>query len=482
MRKRPPHIVVTTPESLYILLGSESGRRMLSTARTVIVDEIHALAPNKRGSHLALSLERLDALCGAPRRAHRPVGDAEADRGSRAIPAPASLPARSTDRRRAGSRDCCDRRHRPRARARSRARSAAIAARSGHVGRRLGTGLHRSSTSWSAQHRTTLIFVNTRRMAERVRAKHLSERLGKEAVAAHHGSLAEGTAPRCRAAPEARRAARAGRDRVARARHRHRRRRSRLPDRLAALDRGVPAARRPLGPRGRRRAEGRACSRCRATSWSNAAALLDAVRARRARPRSRDPEAPLDVLAQQIVAEVACQEWSEDALFELVRGAYPYRDADARRFRRGRAHAGRRLRDARGQRGAYLHRDAVNGVLRGRRGARLTAITSGGAIPDTADYDVVLEPQATKSARSTRTSRSRASPATSSSSATRRTGSCASSAGACASRTRRASRRRFRSGSAKRRAAPTSCRTRYRACARTFRRSSKTGSRKRPPG
>ena len=67
MRKRPPHIVVTTPESLYVLLGSESGRKMLATTRTVIVDEIHALAGNKRGSHLALSLERLAALTGEAR-------------------------------------------------------------------------------------------------------------------------------------------------------------------------------------------------------------------------------------------------------------------------------------------------------------------------------------------------------------------------------------------------------------------------------
>ena len=66
MGRTPPHIVVTTPESLYILLGSESGRKMLATTRTVIVDEIHALAPNKRGSHLALSLERLAALCDGP--------------------------------------------------------------------------------------------------------------------------------------------------------------------------------------------------------------------------------------------------------------------------------------------------------------------------------------------------------------------------------------------------------------------------------
>ena len=180
MVRRPPHIVVTTPESLYILLGSETGRSMLKTTRTVIVDEIHAIAPNKRGSHLALSLERLASLCGTPplriglSATQKPIEDV----GRFLVGAGSGE-----------SSDCAivDSGHQPRAR--SRARGSGFAARSDHVGGGVGAGLP-PPPGLIAQHRTTLIFVNTRSMAERVTRK-LSELLGEANVAAHHGSLAK---------------------------------------------------------------------------------------------------------------------------------------------------------------------------------------------------------------------------------------------------------------------------------------------------
>ena len=176
MRRRPPHILVTTPESLYILLGSRvRPRRCWRPTRTVIVDEIHAVAPNKRGAHLALSLERLAALVRRPPAAHRPVGDAEADRGrSRAswsAPAPDGTPRPSAT--------IVDTGHA--ARAISRIEVPRVAARGGDVGARSGTQIYDRLAELIEAHRTTLVFVNTRRMAERV-ARQLSERLGEEHV------------------------------------------------------------------------------------------------------------------------------------------------------------------------------------------------------------------------------------------------------------------------------------------------------------
>ena len=225
------------------------------------------------------------------------------------------------------------------------------------------------------------------------RAASRARRLGEEDVAAHHGSLAKER--RLDAEQRLKRGELRGarRDRVARARHRHRRRRSRLPDRLAALDRDVPAARRPLRPQRRPACRRGGSSRCRATSWSSARRCSTRCAAASS-TASRCPTQPLDVLAQQIVAEVACARMGRGRAVRRWSGA-PSRtrsstrddfDAVVRMLAEGFAHA------PRPPRARYLHRDAVNGVLRGRRGARLTAITSGGAIPDTADYDVVLEP------------------------------------------------------------------------------------------
>jgi ATP-dependent Lhr-like helicase len=376
MRRRPPHILVTTPESLYILLGSESGRRMLAPARTVIVDEIHAVAANKRGSHLALSLERLDALC----------GERLLRIGLSATQKPIELVAQFLT---GGDDDCriIDTGH-------SRRRDLALELPSSPLEAVMSGDVWREVYDRLAElipgHRTTLIFVNTRRMAERA-TRELSLRLGAERVAAHHGSLAkerrldaeqrlkggELTALVATASLElgidigevdlvcqlgSPHSIAAFLQRVGRSGH--------------AVD-GTPKGR--LFPLSR-------------DELVECSALLASV-TRGELDRLQVPEQPLDVLAQQIAAEVAAQEWEEDALYELCRRARPYRALPQADFAEIVRMLGDGFSTRRGRRGALVHHDAVNRRLRGRRGARITALTSGGTIPDTADYQVVLEPE-----------------------------------------------------------------------------------------
>ncbi|MGA2043226.1 MAG: DEAD/DEAH box helicase [Roseiarcus sp.] len=376
MRRRPPHIVVTTPESLYILLGSESGRRALATTRTLIVDEIHALAPNKRGAHLALSLERLDALCGG--RVQRI--------GLSATQKPIETVARFLT---GGASDCAivDEGH---ARARDLALELPGSPLEAVMAAEVWEQVYDRIAGLAEAHRTTLVFVNTRRMVERV-ARQLSERLGEENVAAHHGSMAR----HLRLDAEQRLKRGALRALVA----------------TASLELGIDIGEVDLvcqigSPRsiatflqrvGRSGHAVGGVSKGRLFPLSRdelveCAALLDSVD-RGELDRLRVPEQPLDVLAQQIVAEVAAQEWNEDALFALIRRAWPYRALSGEDFSAVVAMLGDGFSTRRGRRGALLHHDAVNRMLRGRRGARLTALTSGGAIPDTADYRVVLEPE-----------------------------------------------------------------------------------------
>jgi ATP-dependent Lhr-like helicase len=394
--RRPPHIMVTTPESLYVLLGSVAGRRMLGAVRTVIVYEIHALAPNKRGSHLALSLARLDALV-------------RSTAMSRGVPAEAvTLPVRiglSATQRPIDEV------------ARFLVGTARVV--DGHadavvvdIGQRQQRDLAlelpptplsavMSNDQWeqvygrvgelALQHRTTLVFVNTRRMAERA-ARHLAERLGPERVAAHHGSLS--------------------RERRLDAEQRLKRGELTLLVATASLELGLDIGDVDLvvqlgSPRSiaafLQRA-GRAGHAVGGTPKARVfpqtrdelvecAAMLDAVR-RGELDLLRVPPAPLDVLAQQIVAETACRHWDEDALYALVQQAWPYAGLPRERYDAVLRMLAEGYVTRQGPRGAYVHRDSVQHELRERRGARTIALTSGGTIPETGDYSVLLEPQA----------------------------------------------------------------------------------------
>jgi ATP-dependent Lhr-like helicase len=384
LKKRAPHILVTTPESLYVLLGSDSGRRMLSTVRTVIVDEIHALAGSKRGSHLALSLERLDALCG--RRLSRI--------GLSATQKPVSAVARflvgGASIESATPADCAiiDVGH---IRARDLALEIPPVPLEAVMPNEVWERVYDRLAELVALHRTTLIFVNTRRMAERA-ARHLTERLGKEVVAAHHGSLAK--------------------EHRFDAEQRLKRGELRVLIATASLELGIdigdvdlvcqmgsPRAIAPFLQRVGRSGhhvggmpKGRLFPASR-DDLIECAALLDCVR-RGELDALRIPRAPLDVLAQQIVAEVSSAEWSEDALFDLMRRAAPYAGLEREQYDAVLRMLAEGYTSRHGPRAAYIHRDVVSGTLRGRRGGKLVAVTSGGTIPENADYAVVLEPQA----------------------------------------------------------------------------------------
>lgn len=377
MRRRAPHILVTTPESLYVLLGSDSGRAMLSTVRTVIVDEIHAVAGSKRGSHLALSLERLDQLCG-----RRPVRI-----GLSATQKPLSLVADFLVGRAGGECAVVDVGH---VRARDLALELPPVPLEAIIPNEVWERVYDRMAELVVQHRTTLIFVNTRRMAERV-ARHLGERLGAEHVAAHHGSLAK----EYRLAAEQRLKAGDLQVLVATAS-------LELGIDIGDVDlvcqvgspRNIASLLQRVGRSGHQ-VGGMPKGRLFPTSRDDlieCAALLDCVQ-RGELDALRIPRAPLDVLAQQIVAEVNCREWGEDELFDMVRRAQPYAQLERSNYEAILRMLAEGYSTRHGVRGAYLHRDAATRSLRGRRGGKLTAVTSGGTIPDNADYSVMLEPQ-----------------------------------------------------------------------------------------
>jgi ATP-dependent Lhr-like helicase len=373
-----PHILITTPESLFLMLTAERTRAALKTVRTVIVDEVHALMRDKRGSHLALSLARLDAL--AERRPQRI--------GLSATVHPIDEAARFLT---GANRPC------------------SIV----NVGHRRdldlavevpGTDLQAVATheQWAEiydrvaalvdAHRTTLVFVNTRRMAERV-AHHLGERLGPERVAAHHGSLAKDR----RLAIEQRLKVGDMRAIVATAS-------LELGIDVGSVDlvcqigspRVVSTLLQRIGRSGH--AQGRTSrGRLFATTRDElieCAALIRAVLGGRL-DRIEPPKAPLDILAQQLVAECASRECEEDALFAMVREASPYSELPREAFDEIVAMVSDGVAPARGRSGALVHRDGVHRVLRGRRGARLVALTNGGAIPEVSDYRVLLDPDDT---------------------------------------------------------------------------------------
>ena len=380
MLRTPPHILVTTPESLYLLLTAQRSRDMLRTAQVVIVDEIHAVLESRRGAHLALSLERLDRACG--RRLQRiglsatqkPIEDVAdflvgAERAGRCI--------------------IVDRGHRRHIDLALELPGSPLEA---VMSKEVWEEHYRRLVELIESHRTTLIMVNTRRLAERM-AHHLSESLGAEHVAAHHGSLAK------EVRLDAEERLREGKLKVLVA--------------TASLELGIDIGHVDLV--------------CQISSPNRIATLLQRVGRSghtvrgtpkgRVFPLTRDdliecaamvravhdgeldrvaiPDQPLDVLAQQIVAEAATGEWDEDALYALLRKAYPYRNLTRKDYDEVVDMLARGYATRHGRRAALIVYDAVNRKVRARRGSRMTAILSGGAIPEVFDYRVLLEPEGT---------------------------------------------------------------------------------------
>ncbi len=391
MLRRPPHLLVTTPESLYILLTSAGGRKLLRPARTVIVDEIHALVANKRGAHLALSLERLEALC-------REGGDAAAAGPQRIGLSATAQPLEEVARFLAGGRPLPeivavrDRRH----------WDLAVEVPSQELGpiatNEEWEGRYERLAELAREHRSTLVFVSTRRLAERL-AHRLRERLGEDAVAAHHGSLSRAIRLR--------------------AEERFQRGELRMMVATASLELGLDIGSVELVCQiGSPRQFAAAWQRVgRAGHWKGAipkgrffaltrddliecAALVQALRGRAGAPALeslRAPAWPRDILAQQIAAAVAAADtaagWGEDELFALVRRAWPYRALPRAEYDALLELLSEGISTRRGRRGALLHRDGVHHRLRPRRGARMAAILNGGAIAETASYVVQAEPE-----------------------------------------------------------------------------------------
>lgn len=385
MAKRPPHILITTPESLYLLLTSKSGRNGLRSTNTLILDEIHAVADDKRGSHLSISVERLCAL------SENPITRIGLSATQRPIEEVARFLVGNGNIDRNGNPDCSivDAGH---------ARNIDLAIEMPEQDDLGPIATHElwaetldKITELVKSHDTTLLFVNTRRLVERV-AHQLSERMGEEAVAAHHGSLSRETRHK------AEQNLKAGHVKVCVA--------------TASLELGIDIGNVDLVCQiGSPRSIGLLLQRVGRSGHS-----LGRTPKGRLFPLTRDelvectslvrgvrrnnldtlgiPSWPLDVLAQQIVAACSSEEWEEDELFRLIRSAYPYRELPRAKFDQVVEMLSRGVAPRRGRNGAYLHRDGVNRKLRGRRGARLAALTNGGAIPDNADYDVIADPEA----------------------------------------------------------------------------------------
>ena len=385
MAKRPPHILITTPESLYILLTSRSGRQGLAGVHTLILDEIHAIADDKRGSHLSLSVERLCAL------AENPIVRIGLSATQR--------PIEEVGRLLVGS-DSIDPEGKPNCLIVDTGRSRTIDLAMQLPERELGPiASHElwgealdSVTDLVRAHGTTLVFVNTRRLVERV-SHQLSERLGDDAVVAHHGSLSRTT----RLAAEQK--LKGGQVKVCVA--------------TASLELGIDigvvdlvcqiGSPRSIGVLLQR--VGRSGHQVGGTPKGRLFPLTrdelaECIALARAIKRGNldtltIPPWPMDVLAQQIVASCAQEEWTESDLFALCRKAYPYRELPREKFDHVIEVLSEGFTSRQGRRGAFLHRDGINLKVKGRQGAPIAAMTSGGAIPDNADYDVILEPEET---------------------------------------------------------------------------------------
>ena len=383
--QKPPHILVTTPESFYLLLTSQSGRGVLKTVRTVIVDEIHALVSNRRGAHLALSLERLEALVEQPLQRI----------GLSATQSPMSLTAKILVG--AGNLDEDGQPNCP-------------IVDEGHL-KKLDLALElpgspleavMSNEVWEevynriieliGEHRTTLIFVNTRRLAERM-TWHLAGKLSDEEVASHHGSLSL----KIRNSVEDRLKTGKLKAMVATAS-------MELGIDIGSVDlvcqigspRSISTLVQRVGRSGHHYGgvpKGRVFPITRDELFE-CVAMIRAVE-QGLLDRLRVTEQPLDVLAQQIVAATACEDWDENHMYAMFRKAWLYRNLDRKDFDSLVHMLADGITTKRGRRGAWIYYDGVNGRIKARKGARLTALTNGGAIPDNADYRVVQEPQGT---------------------------------------------------------------------------------------
>jgi ATP-dependent helicase Lhr and Lhr-like helicase len=379
MLRRPPHILVTTPESLYILLTAAKSREILKTVDTVIIDEIHAVADDKRGSHVSLSIERLEALTGRPplriglSATQKPIEIIANFLTGMGRPAPQIVQI-----------------------GHQRQVDLAVEVPGSELGpvasHEMWDEIYNRVAELVTQHRSTLVFVNTRRLAERV-AHHLAERLGDDAVATHHGSLSR----KLRLAAEKKLKAGEIRVLVATAS-------LELGIDIGAIDlvcqlgstRSISVAWQRIGRAGHWHGaipKGRIFATTR-DDLVESAALVHAMREGDL-DRIVIPDAPLDVLAQQIVAMCACEDWNEDELFASLRRSYPYRELSRPDFDSIIEMLSEGINARRGRYGAYLLRDRVNRRLHGRRGSRRAAITSGGAIPDNSLYSVIAEPEGT---------------------------------------------------------------------------------------
>ncbi|NKB34556.1 MAG: DEAD/DEAH box helicase [Pseudomonadales bacterium] len=395
MAKNPPHILVTTPESLYLLLTSASGRSMLATVSTLIVDEIHAMLGDKRGSHLSLSIERLQNLVKVN------SGEHPQRIGLSATQKPIEMVAKylvGNDAQKDGKAVCeiVDSGFR---------REIDIALEvpgsplSALMSNEVWEELYRRLVDLIHQHDTTLVFVNTRRLSERL-ALALSERLGDNSVCSHHGSMSKDLRH------DAEQKLKAGELKVLVA--------------TASMELGIDTGSVDLvvqfsSPKSIAtflQRVGRSGHSIHGTPKGilfpltrddlvESTALLHSVKQGEL-DKICMPEKPMDILAQQIVAEVSANPsasnsdddgWNLDDLFSLYKNAFSYRNLSREEFDTVVQMLAEGYTSRKGRRGTHLHLDAINNKIRPRRGANLVSITNGGAIPDMFDYQVVLDPE-----------------------------------------------------------------------------------------
>ncbi len=416
--KKPPHILVTTPESFYLLLTAQKSRNRLRTVRTVIIDEIHALLPDKRGAHLSLSLERLEAITGqqplqriglsATQKPIELVGDFLLGSRSRKEHFCPVSDCENTQNEKQNESDSNDPNVRSAGKEPVSFSEELVIADLGHT-QQLDLAIEIPPSPLSAvcsheqwaevnervvelinSHRSTLVFVNTRRMAERV-SHQLTELLGENAISSHHGSLSAEirleTEQRLKTG-ELKAVVATGSlelgidigyiDLVIQLGS---------PDGIAKLLQRIGRSGHSLGltPKGRLFALTRdELIECMGLVRAVKAGRLDAVTLR---------DAPLDVLAQQIVAEVAASQWETDQLFQLFRRAEPYRNLLRKDFDDLITILSEGITSSSGRSRTYLHHDQIQGRLRPRKNARIVAVNNAGSIPDIGSYRVIAEPE-----------------------------------------------------------------------------------------